>query len=238
MILITLIVLFAITSPSFESFKELSLRDELISQPELVGNYIYLFFEKEISRLELGNFNIESFSEGDKYNISEGRIILEKREELEINNSKKFYDFKIRVKKTFTDNDFIYVQTEDNSFHCMRKKDKKIAWKIKLPSEVMALDSDRKSIYVICGSNIILCLKRKGGDIIWWKSMKERCFPQIKLLKDHLLVSHREGIRFLEIKKGALNGKLDVSIDFFPLLWNDYLILFKTNKILVYKAKK
>lgn len=246
MILSILIVLFTISNPLFESFKELSLKDELISQPKLIGNYVYLFFEKGISRLELGSFNIENFLEGNEYNISDSGIILEKSEEklkiksekAESKNLKNFYDFKVKVKKTFTDENFIYAQSEDNLFYCMRKKDKKIIWKIKLPSEIMSTDSDRKRVYVMCGPDIIICLKRKGGDIIWWKSIKERCFPEIKLLNGNLLISHRGGIQFLEIKNGALKEKLDVSMNFSPVLWNDYLILFETNKILVYKAKR
>ncbi len=246
MILSILIALFTINNPSFESFKELSLKDELISQPKLVGNHVYLFFEKGISRLDLDTFNIENLFEGDTYNISESGIIMEKSEgklkikseRTEDKNLKNFYDFKSKVKKTFTDEDFIYAQTEDNFFHCMRKKDKKIIWKIRLPSEVIAANSDRKRVYVICGSDIIICLKRKGGDILWWRSIKERCFPEIKFLNGNLLISHREGIQFLETKNGNLSGKLDISMDFSPVLLRDYLILFKTNKILVYKAKR
>jgi len=244
MILFILIALFAINNPSFEIFKELDLKDELIHQPKLSGNYVYLFFEKRILRLELGNLNIENFFEGDTYNISENEIILEKSEGklkikvegIEDKNLKDFYEF--NVKKTFTDDDFIYAQTEDNLLYCIRKKGKKITWKIKLPSEIMAVNSDNKRVYFICGSDIILCLKRKGGDIIWWRSIKERCFPKIEFLNGNLLISHREGIQFLNIKNGTLNGKLDISINFAPILSRDYLILFKTDRILIYKAKK
>lgn len=257
--LLVFFLFFGINNLSFENFRELNLENELISQPKILENNIFLFFEKRISKLNLDTFIIENFFEGDTYNISENGIIFERgnekfllsfagnesridMENRDLNEGKKnnlrdFIDLKKGVKKTFADDDFIYSWQENNFLNCIRKKDLKRIWEIKIPSNILALISDKKRVYILCGSDIILCLKRKGGDIIWWRSVKERCFPEIRFLNGHIVVSHRKGVQFLRADNGALNGKLDISIDFAPVLFRDYIILFKSERVLIYKAK-
>lgn len=260
MISLVFLLFFGINNFSFENFKELDLNDELISQPKLLENNIFLFFEKKVTKLNLDTLGIGDFFEGDTYNISENGIIFEKsggkfllsfsgnesRIDMENrslksskrNDLKDFIYFEIDVKKTFVDEDFIYAETKNNFLNCIRKKDLKRLWEIKIPSNILALISDKKRVYILCGSSIILCLKRNGGDIIWWRSVKERCFQEIRLLNEYIVVSHRKGIQFLRKDNGTLNGKLDISINFAPILFGDYIILFKSDRVLIYKVKR
>ncbi len=255
MILLAFLAFFGMNNLSFENFKEINFKEELIFQPKLLENSIFLFFEKKILKLRLDSFDIENFFGEDKYNISENGIIFERNgekfllsfggKESKINmenpedkNWKNLYDFKAKIKKIFTDAEFLYAQTEDNFLHCIRVKYRKRIWKIKVPLDILSIISDRKRVYILCGSDIVLSLKKKGGDIIWWKSVKERCFPRIEFLNDNLVVSHRGGIQFLNPKNGSLNGKLDVAMSFAPVITADYLILFKTDKALIYNRAK
>ncbi len=254
MILLVFLAFLGINTLSFEHFKEIKLNDELIFQPKLQKDHIFLFFERKILKFNPNSFEIESFFEGEKYNITENGIISTQNgreflltfegeklklemEKFENKGLENFYGLK-GVKRIFSDKDFIYAQTEDNTLHCIRKKNSKRVWKIRVPADIIAFASDPKMIYIICGSDVIMSLKRKGGDIIWWKSIKERCFPEIGLLKDNLLISYRGGIQFLNTKNGFLNQELDVSMSFAPVLLRDYLILFQIDKITIYKAKK
>lgn len=259
MILLVFLVFFEINNLSFENFKELDLNDELISQPKLLENNIFLFFEKKVTKLNLNTFGIENFFEGDKYNISENGIIFEKGGEKFLlsfagnesktdmenrglksgkkNDLEDFINFK-DVKKTFVDEDFIYVETENNFLNCIRKKDLKRLWEIKIPSDILALISDKKRVYILCGSSIVLSIKRKGGDIIWWRSVKERCFSGIRLINGYIIVSHRRGVQFLRTENGTLDGTLEIPINFAPVLFRDYIILFQLDKVLIYEVKK
>lgn len=250
MILYIFLVVFAIKNISFESFKEIDLTEELVSQPEIFKNQVFLFSEKKVLRLNLENLSISNFFEGYDFTVSEKGIIYERDgakvlftfEGKELNMDKKekenlhgiFQEFK----KFFSDSEYLFSQTDDNFLYCVRKKDSKKKWKIKVPSEVMALISDMKKVYILCGSDLVFCLKREGGDIVWWKSLKERCFPYIDILENNLVLSHRDGVYFLNLKDGAILGRLNVSMDFAPISYGDFLVFFKTDKILIYKVKR
>lgn len=244
------LVIFAVSNISFESLKEINLEEEIVFQPKIIKNQIFLFSEKKVFRLSLDSLDISNFFEGDAFSISGNRIIYEKDgkkspftfegKELKVDeaveeNISGFYPSKF--KKVFSDSEYFFALTEDNFLYCFRKEDSKKKWVMKIPSEIRALNSDTKRIYLLCGSDLVLCLKRKGGDIIWWKSMKERCFPHIGLLKGNLMISHRKGIQFLNAEDGTQVGEINVSMDFSPILYGDFLIFFKTDKVLIYKAK-
>lgn len=232
---------------SLERGKEINLEKEIIFQPKLIENQIFIFLEEKVLKLNCKNFSIENFFEGNTYKISEKGIIFEKNgknlylpfSSKEKNDGEKTHNFSgLKAKKVFEDNDFFYVQTDDNSLYCVGKSNSKKRWKIKSPSEIMALISDKKRIYILCGSNILLTLKRKTGDILWWKSLKERCFPKIGFFGENIVLSTREGVQFLSKNNGSLITKTDVSLSFAPIIAEDHLFLFTKDKILIYKAKK
>lgn len=251
MILNIFLVVFAISNISFDSFKEIDLKEELVSQPKFYKNQVFLFSGKKVFRLTLDKLSISTFFEGYDFTVSEKGIIYQRNgakilftfegEELNVDETgqENFHEiFQLKFKKIFSDSEYLFAQTEDNSLYCIRKKDLKKKWKIKGPSEVMALISDMKRVYILFGSDLVFCLKRKGGDIIWWKSMKERCFPFINIFEDNLILSSRDGVHFLNTKDGAMSGRLSVSMDFAPILYGEFLIFFKTDKIIIYKVKR
>ncbi|MGQ9617365.1 MAG: hypothetical protein ACUVUG_00205 [Candidatus Aminicenantia bacterium] len=148
------------------------------------------------------------------------------------------YNFKTKIKTTFYDKDFVYSQTEDNFLECIRKRDLKMEWKTKVPSKIIAMKAKGEKIYMICGSSLLLCLKRGSGDIIWWKSTKERLFPWMELMNGALIISHRKGILCASLKDGTLVKKIEAPMNYYPVLYGNYLFSSQLNKIKVYVVKK
>ncbi len=189
---------------------------------------------------ELVNLNPESrvlfffLDENTLFLWTENKLLMFDRKGNFINS----FSLNLLPKKCFWDKDYLYLETENDYLQCIRKRDLRKIWEIRVPSEVMNLKVRNKRIFLLCGANILLCLKRTGGDILWWKNTHDRCFPEMEFFQEHLMIFQRSGILFFNTNNGTIVKKLEIPMSFSPIFLNGSIFAFTTKKIQVYKVKK
>ncbi|MCP2520972.1 PQQ-binding-like beta-propeller repeat protein, partial [SCandidatus Aminicenantes bacterium Aminicenantia_JdfR_composite] len=86
------------------------------------------------------------------------------------------------------DENFLYFGSDDY-FYCYDLSRNRVKWKIRTGGRVACSPIvDEKRIYFACLNNVIFCLNKKGGDILWWKSIPSRVLFQLSLGRNILLV--------------------------------------------------
>jgi len=135
---------------------------------------------------------------------------------------------KIRSALT-VDGNYLYFGTEGQYFYCLNLIKKKKKWKVKTGGKVIVPSvNDRKRVYVLSGNNVLYCLNKKNGTILWWNGIPSRSNFRLELIENRITVSSLSSILVcFDVKTGKKVGEFEApkEIKSNPLWIDPYLFI-------------
>lgn len=88
------------------------------------------------------------------------------------------------------DEGLLYFGTDDHVFTCMDLKRRKRKWRVRTGGNVVVPPVfDRKRLYLSSWNNVVFCLNKKRGDILWWNTVPSRSRSRLELIGDKLVAT-------------------------------------------------
>ncbi len=126
------------------------------------------------------------------------------------------------------DGKFLYFGTENNFLVCLDLKKKIKKWEVKTGGHVLPVPiSDKKRVFFLAWNNVLYCLQKRNGSILWWRSIPSRSRFPLELYKDKIVVSSMSSVLVcFDVETGAKVGDFDVGKEMKSnTLWNSPLLL-------------
>jgi len=126
------------------------------------------------------------------------------------------------------DGKFLYFGTENHFLVCFDLKKKIKKWEVKTGGRVLPVPvSDEKRVFFLAWNNVLYCLHKRNGSILWWRPIPSRSFFPLEVYKDKIVVSSLSSILVcFDVETGARVGDFDVGkeVKSNPL-WNPPFLL-------------
>ncbi len=146
------------------------------------------------------------------------------------------------------DGKFLYFGTENHFLVCLDLKKKIKKWEVKTGGRVLPVPvSDKKRVFFLAWNNVLYCLHKRNGSILWWRPIPSRSLFPLEVYKDKIVVSSMSSILVcFDVETGARVGDFDVGsmieMKSNPL-WNSPFLLVnvydrKTEKGKIIQLKK
>ncbi|MFC2167371.1 PQQ-binding-like beta-propeller repeat protein [Acidobacteriota bacterium] len=126
------------------------------------------------------------------------------------------------------DGKYLYFGTENHFLVCLDLKKKIKKWEVKTGGGVLPIPiSDEKRVFFLARNNVLYCLNKGNGSIIWWKPIPSRSPFQMELSKEEIVVSSLSSILVcFNVETGARVGIFDVGKELKSNpLWNAPFLL-------------
>ena len=126
------------------------------------------------------------------------------------------------------DGKFLYYGTENQLFVCLDLKRMFKKWEVKLGGRILSDPiSDKKRVFFLAWNNVLYCLHKRNGSILWWKSIPSRSLFEMELYKDKIVVSSMSSLLVcFNAETGTRVGDFDVVKEMRSSpLWNSPLLL-------------
>lgn len=144
------------------------------------------------------------------------------------------------------DGPFLYFGTENHFLVCLDLKRKIKKWEVKTGGRVLPVPiSDQKRVFFLAWNNVLYCLHKRNGSILWWRSIPSRSLFPLEIYKDKIVVSSMSSILVcFDVETGAKVGDFDVGLEMKSNpLWNSPFLLAnvydrKTEKGKILQLKK
>ena len=106
------------------------------------------------------------------------------------------------------DGNCLYFGAENQYFYCVDIKKKKKKWKVKTGGKIIVPSvNDRKRVYVLSGNNVLYCLNKKNGTILWWNAIPSSSHFRLELIEDRITVSSLSSLLVcFDVKTGKKVG--------------------------------
>ena len=132
-----------------------------------------------------------------------------------------------RFKKAFKM--LVYFGADDHYFYCAGLQKKKKKWKVKTGGKIFTSPVlSGKKVLFLCWNNVVYCLHKKKGHILWWQMIPSRSFYRLEVSGDRVVVSSLSSLLLsfnLETgeKVGEFDAKKEVKSN---SVWFDPYLLF------------
>lgn len=126
------------------------------------------------------------------------------------------------------DGNFLYFGTENHFLVCFDLKRKIKKWEVKTGGRVLPVPvSDKKRVFFLAWNNVLYCLHKGNGSILWWKPIPSRSLFPLEVLKDKIVVSSMSSVLVCyDVETGARVGDFDVGREMKSNpLWNSPFLL-------------
>jgi outer membrane protein assembly factor BamB len=126
------------------------------------------------------------------------------------------------------DGKFLYFGTENHFLVCLDLKKKIKKWEVKTGGRVLPVPvSDEKRVFFLAWNNVLYCLHKRNGSILWWRPIPSRSFFPLEIYKDKIVVSSLSSILVcFNVETGARVGDFDVGKEMKSNpLWNAPFLL-------------
>ncbi len=126
------------------------------------------------------------------------------------------------------DGPFLYFGTENHFLVCLDLRRKIKKWEVKTGGRVLPVPiSDQKRVFFLAWNNVLYCLHKRNGSILWWRSIPSRSLFPLEVYKDKIVVSSMSSILVcFDVKSGAKVGDFDVGREMKSNpLWNSPFLL-------------
>jgi outer membrane protein assembly factor BamB len=110
---------------------------------------------------------------------------------------------------------FLYVGTEDFTFHCYDLSRGKDKWKIRAAGRALAPPSvDEKRVYLQASNSVLYALDKSGGEILWWWIAPSRSPFELGFDGERVLITSHSPLLFsLDKKSGKVAGKYEAEAE-------------------------
>ena len=126
------------------------------------------------------------------------------------------------------DGKFLYFGTENHFLVCLDLKKKIKKWEVKTGGRVLPVPvSDEKRVFFLAWNNVLYCLNKGNGSILWWRPIPSRSPFPLELYKDKIVVSSlSSNLVCFNVETGARVGNFDVGKEMKSNpLWNSPFLL-------------
>lgn len=106
---------------------------------------------------------------------------------------------------------FVYFGSDDNYFYCYNLRRRTKRWKIKTGGKVLTSPVvSGKRILFLCWNNVVYCLKKRGGHILWWQMIPSRSFYRLEVSGERVVVSSLSSVLMsFDVETGEKAGEFD-----------------------------
>lgn len=108
-----------------------------------------------------------------------------------------------------TDGDYVYLGSGNREIMCYDVKKRKRKWKVRTGGELLVPPIfHEKRGYFACMDNVLYCLDKKGGDILWWSVTPSRAFYHLMIVNDRIVVTSLSSLLMsFDVKTGEKIGE-------------------------------
>jgi outer membrane protein assembly factor BamB len=111
------------------------------------------------------------------------------------------------------DGDYVYFGSGNREIICFDSNKRKDRWKVRTGGELLVppiFYADRG--YFACMDNVLYCLNKKGGDILWWSVTPSRAFYHLMIIADRIVVTSLSSLLMsFDVKTGEKIGEFQGS---------------------------
>ena len=135
---------------------------------------------------------------------------------------------------------FIFFGGEDRTFQRFDLTARKTRWKIKLGGTLAAKPlALGPRIFIWTSHGVLMCLDKRGGDILWWKSLASRLTYPPVIVEDKIIVSvSSPSLKSYMIKTGEDGGTFDAGQELKgPADWVEPWLLVNSYDLVTDKGK-
>ena len=107
-----------------------------------------------------------------------------------------------------SDGDFVYFGTEDRRFYCLKIGTTRPKWKTRIGGQVAAAPIlIGRRLYVPATNSVLYCLRKSGGDVLWWANIPSRTVYDLAEVGDKLIVASLSAVLLeFDAKTGKRTG--------------------------------
>ncbi|MCJ7582095.1 MAG: PQQ-binding-like beta-propeller repeat protein [Candidatus Aminicenantes bacterium] len=219
---------------------QLNLEEEITSPLKEIGNSVYFgtsqgsFIAIDVlSGNEVWHFTAQEAIRSNPVEY-EGQIIFgcDDRQLYFMDQSGNLVDKYLAKDKIFNtllvDGKFLYFGTENHFFVCFDLKKKIKKWEVKTGGRVLPVPvSDEKRVFFLAWNNVLYCLNKFNGSILWWRPIPSRSPFPMELYKEKIVVSSlSSNLVCFNVETGARVGNFDVGKEMKSNpLWNSPFLL-------------
>lgn len=147
----------------------------------------------------------------------------------------------------FIDGKFLYFGADDHYFYCYNWMKNKKKWKVKTGGKIFTPPvSDGKRVLFLCLNNVLYCLNKRNGIILWWKAIPSRSYYQLEVSGNSVVVASLSPLVVsFDIETGEKMGSFDAGQELKsnPIWMKPYLLINlydyqKDEGILIFLKKK
>jgi outer membrane protein assembly factor BamB len=123
----------------------------------------------------------------------------------------------------------LYFGSDGHQFYCFDLVKHKMKWKVKTGGKVRAYPiSDKKRVFFLCMNNVLYCLNKKNGTLLWWMNIPARSYYRPEIIGDKITVSALSPkLVCFEVETGKIVGEHEApkEVRSNPL-WIDPFLMF------------
>ncbi len=111
------------------------------------------------------------------------------------------------------DGDYVYIGSDNREILCFDLKKRKRKWKLRTGGELLVPPVFYENrAYFACMDNVLYCLNKKGGDILWWSVTPSRAFYHLMIVNDRIVVTSLSSLLMsFNVKTGEKVGEFQGS---------------------------
>jgi outer membrane protein assembly factor BamB len=123
----------------------------------------------------------------------------------------------------------LYFGSDDHYFYCFNLKKLRRKWKVKTGGNIFTpAVTDGKRVLFLCFNNVLYCLNRRNGHILWWGMIPSRSYYHLEVSEGRVVVSSLSSVvAGFDIETGKRVGEFDAGQELRsnPVWLNPYLLI-------------
>lgn len=123
----------------------------------------------------------------------------------------------------------VYFGSDDHHFYCFSIQKRKKRWKVKAGGKIFTSPVvSGKRILFLCWNNVVYCLHKKKGHILWWQMIPSRSLYRLEVSGDRVVVSSLSPVLVsFDLETGENVGEYDAKQELKSNpVWLDPYLLF------------
>ncbi len=111
------------------------------------------------------------------------------------------------------DGDYVYLGSGNREILCLDLKKRKRRWRVRTGGELLVppIFHEKRGFFA-CMDNVLYCLNKKGGDILWWSVLPSRAFYHLMIVNERIVVTSLSSLLMsFDVKTGEKIGELQGS---------------------------
>ncbi len=131
------------------------------------------------------------------------------------------------------DADYVYLGSGNREILCLDLKKRKRKWKVRTGGELLVppVFYENRGFFA-CMDNVLYCLDKKGGDILWWSVIPSRAFYHLMIVNERIVVTSLSSLLMsFDVKTGEKIGEFQGADEMRsnPIWCDPYMLVSRYN---------